>query len=210
MGPVNGAPGYVYRLYDYRRVLLYVGATIDFGARWKAHLREKSWAAQVRDMTVTRYDSYEEATRAETVAIVAEYPLHNIAGVPAERLYVTSLARLLRNEEIPREAPMEALLWDLARVLAGYLAAVPAQKIPAPGPVPDDFDSRIDPRRLVMRRILADRGKPGYRAGQLVTLLLREGMGAPRETVHAWLRADEADGMVRRAGPPTHVWTWAA
>ena len=72
----------------------------------------------------------------------------------------------------------------------------------------EDPEKPIDPRRKRMRELLIRRGGPGYTVGRLVTLLGNEGLTTPRETVHAWLRDDEANGLARRGGPPTYKWWW--
>lgn len=72
----------------------------------------------------------------------------------------------------------------------------------------DDPEKPIDPRRRRMRELLVRRGRAGYTVGRLVTLLGNDGLTTPRETVHAWLRDDEASGLVRRGGKPTHRWWW--
>jgi predicted GIY-YIG superfamily endonuclease len=231
--------GWVYRLFDGRGVLLYIGLTSDFGRRWKAHLRNKSWAAKVRSMTTVWYDDYEVAAQAEAVAIVAEYPLHNIAGVPAERLCVIGLTRALSRGMVPHDERMDAWLLILANALLGHLGedagTVLASVVPSPrslsgedsefsqvithlgdlGPGLDlndmeDPPRRIDPRRTRIRSFLHVRGAPGYTVGRLVILLAGEGLICPRETVQRWLAADEADGLVKRTGKPLYRWVWAS
>lgn len=72
-------------------------------------------------MTVARYDTYGDAAQAEAAAIVAEYPIHNTAGIPAERLYVANLLHLVSTGAIPDDPVMKVMLLDLTQALAGYL-----------------------------------------------------------------------------------------
>lgn len=122
-----GVPGttHLYRLFDCHDVLLYIGITVDLGTRWKKHMEEKYWWSQVRRTSTEVYDTWEDARRAEREAIVAEYPVHNLADVPVERRLAKNLARMLRAGEVPVEAGMTALLWDLAEVLAEHLGKIP-------------------------------------------------------------------------------------
>lgn len=78
----------LYRLYDANGLLLYVGASRDPDARWKAHRFEtpKPWHAPVASRTDEWLNGREEALVAEAAAIRAERPLfnrtHNYVEVP--------------------------------------------------------------------------------------------------------------------------------
>lgn len=72
----------VYRLFNDADVLLYVGISKHFGARWTQHATQQPWWPEVHHQTITWYDSREAADDAETEAIAAEHPLHNVAKVP--------------------------------------------------------------------------------------------------------------------------------
>jgi predicted GIY-YIG superfamily endonuclease len=70
----------LYRFYDARETLLYVGITSDPWRRWREHVREKSWYPQVKHQSVTWYDTERQARKAEDRAIRKERPQFNIAG----------------------------------------------------------------------------------------------------------------------------------
>ena len=75
-------PGQValYRFYDARETLLYVGISNDPRRRWKEHAQTKAWYPEVHHQALTWYDSERSARRAETRAIRQESPRFNIAG----------------------------------------------------------------------------------------------------------------------------------
>jgi predicted GIY-YIG superfamily endonuclease len=78
-----------YRLYDAAETLLYTGIADNLKERFDAHRKDSSWWPQVTRRTVTWYGSRRDALRAEDIAIKAEHPVHNIAGVigtPADKL----------------------------------------------------------------------------------------------------------------------------
>jgi predicted GIY-YIG superfamily endonuclease len=70
----------LYRFYDSRETLLYVGITSDPWRRWREHVQEKPWYPQVKHQAVTWFDSEPQARRAEVRAIRREKPQFNIAG----------------------------------------------------------------------------------------------------------------------------------
>ena len=83
----------LYRFYDARENLLYIGITNDPWRRWREHVREKPWYPQVKHQSVTWYDTEWRARKAETRAIRAERPQFNIAGAirpPEARAMLTS------------------------------------------------------------------------------------------------------------------------
>jgi hypothetical protein len=79
----------LYRFYDVREALLYVGITKDPWRRWGEHMRKQPWYPQIKHYAVTMYDARPLAEKAETRAIRAEGPRFNIAGAlrpPAARI----------------------------------------------------------------------------------------------------------------------------
>lgn len=82
-GPAAGdSRGALYRFYDSRRELLYVGFTVEPWRRWREHVRTARWYPLAKHWTVTWYDSEPEALAAELRAIKGETPRFNIAGAP--------------------------------------------------------------------------------------------------------------------------------
>lgn len=72
----------VYRHYDARGTLLYVGASSDPAVRADQHQRRTRWARLSTRMTTEWYSSKVEALQAEADAIRAELPLFNINELP--------------------------------------------------------------------------------------------------------------------------------
>ena len=85
----------LYRLFDKRGGLLYVGISNDPAFRWKQHRGDKGWWPQVADRQVTWYATRLLALQAEALAIQTEWPIYNtvrphlIIHVP-EQLTVTT------------------------------------------------------------------------------------------------------------------------
>ncbi|MGW4075970.1 GntR family transcriptional regulator [Streptomyces asiaticus] len=86
----------LYRLYDAKGVLLYVGIARDPKRRWKQHAVDSDWWPQVTSKTTAWFDRRESAEQAERVAIKAEGPLFNRAHVPT--------AFILREGEVARDS----------------------------------------------------------------------------------------------------------
>lgn len=72
----------VYRMFSAAGILLYIGVAKNFGVRWARHAAEKPWWPDVQRQTVEWYPDRDSALAAETAAIHAEKPLHNIVGMP--------------------------------------------------------------------------------------------------------------------------------
>lgn len=68
----------LYRFYADDGTLLYVGITLDPGARWRAHRDDKPWWQQIVNITVETYTDRCSVLDAERAAIIAEQPRYNI------------------------------------------------------------------------------------------------------------------------------------
>lgn len=69
---------FLYRFYDVRSRLLYVGITQNLDWRLTNHADKKEWFQSVHRVTIKLYGSGDEARRAERDAIRNEGPLHNV------------------------------------------------------------------------------------------------------------------------------------
>jgi predicted GIY-YIG superfamily endonuclease len=67
----------LYRLFDAKGRLLYVGISRDPSFRWKQHRGDKGWWPLVVDKRVTWYATRMLALQAEALAIHTEAPIHN-------------------------------------------------------------------------------------------------------------------------------------
>lgn len=75
----------LYRMFDAGEALLYIGISKDFGSRWKQHAKQQSWWGDVESQTIKWHPSRELAKAAETAAIAAEGPIHNLQESPWEK-----------------------------------------------------------------------------------------------------------------------------
>lgn len=71
-------PHALYRFWNAEGHLLYVGLTVDPGARWKAHGREKSWWTEVVTVTLEWFPDRDSVEIAEIKAIREEKPRYNV------------------------------------------------------------------------------------------------------------------------------------
>lgn len=92
-GGVLSAPTTLYRFFDERDQLLYVGIAGNPGRRFDQHAKGpdgKPWWPRVVRSTMEHFDTREAALAAEAAAIITEGPLHNVVhnrnpGVPLPR-----------------------------------------------------------------------------------------------------------------------------
>jgi hypothetical protein len=70
----------LYRHFDERGTLLYVGISLCAIGRLAQHRARAEWFDRISEIRVEWFDSREEALAAEAAAIVAECPLHNVQG----------------------------------------------------------------------------------------------------------------------------------
>lgn len=71
-------PNVLYRFWNAKDQLLYVGITVNPGSRWQTHERDKAWWADVARVTVEHFPDRTSVEAAEREAIRTERPLHNI------------------------------------------------------------------------------------------------------------------------------------
>lgn len=116
---VPNQPHALYRFFDSEGQLLYVGLTMNPGARWKVHSREKSWWTDVRTVTLEWFPDREAVEVAERAAIATEGPLYNVSHQPPKpqpvRVVVTEypLAAHLNDGKWPSVSEAVELLRPL-------------------------------------------------------------------------------------------------
>lgn len=71
----------LYRFWDSKDVLLYVGISVRPWERWKQHRGEKPWWEEVARVTLENFPTRDDVLAAELRAIRTEEPRYNIAGV---------------------------------------------------------------------------------------------------------------------------------
>lgn len=69
----------LYRHYDSRSELLYVGISLSAVARLSQHKLHAHWFTDIRRVEIERFDTPDRARAAERKAIKGEKPKHNIA-----------------------------------------------------------------------------------------------------------------------------------
>ena len=77
--------------------LLYVGISLNVFARLSQHRRDKDWWDEITNITVSHFDTREQALDAEAKAIKEENPMYNIAmnnGVHVQLDRDSEVARL--------------------------------------------------------------------------------------------------------------------
>lgn len=70
-------PHALYRFFNSRGALLYVGITMNPGQRWHGHRSGKPWWDDVATITLERFPDEASCRAAEREAILTENPLHN-------------------------------------------------------------------------------------------------------------------------------------
>jgi len=82
----------LYRIWGNDDQLLYVGISKSALSRLGQHLTEKSWAADIVNVTIETYSTRELAAAAEVAAIKTEKPLHNVVhNGKANKIYDNKL-----------------------------------------------------------------------------------------------------------------------
>lgn len=80
--PLDDEPTCLYRPYNARGRLLYVGIAVDVESRMKQHEVRSPWYGDVAAMHVELYPDRRSAAAAESEAIAAEWPLWNVHQSP--------------------------------------------------------------------------------------------------------------------------------
>jgi hypothetical protein len=103
----------LYRHYDARDRLLYVGISLSAVGRLAQHRSDSGWYSDITRVTVERFATRQQALDAEALAIKSERPLHNIVharGAPF-------LARTPASPE-PQRNPEHP--WSITRWMVGW------------------------------------------------------------------------------------------
>lgn len=150
----------LYRFFDSDRQLLYVGLTVDPGARWSSHCKEKPWWHEVDTVKVETFPTRDLVIKAEREAIETEHPRYNIvhadsAHLNAARECMKRLAAeralvMAREEEVRealRTAVRDATAAGMTETEAAKLCGVSRVTVRTwIGKWPKDKGSTDDPR----------------------------------------------------------------
>ena len=127
---ITGEPAAVYRLYDARSALLYVGMTHNIAVRFAQHAIDKTWWPLVTRKTMIWYGSRPEAATAEMAVILTESPLHNFEGKSSEDEYGIEAMRRRDKITMPlthvvRSEPRTTAYGTLQRAQSARPAVLP-------------------------------------------------------------------------------------
>jgi predicted GIY-YIG superfamily endonuclease len=111
----------LYRLYNANDELLYIGIAFNLTQRYNQHRKTKAWWPEVTRKEICWYETRIVADREERMAIIAEHPRYNIAGVK-DPLKVPDLPKPPRVPN-PNEAQLRSRLRQAARAAARAAAA---------------------------------------------------------------------------------------
>jgi predicted GIY-YIG superfamily endonuclease len=98
-------PHVLYRAFDAKGQLLYVGITMNPGSRFAQHSEKKPWWVDVADIRVEQFASRDEVLTAEREAIKSELPLHNVAHSLTNKPNPTQRAKSYRLQIRKRRRP---------------------------------------------------------------------------------------------------------
>jgi predicted GIY-YIG superfamily endonuclease len=90
----------LYRLFDAKNTLLYIGISKRFGVRWQQHAKVQPWWPQVDHQTVHWHPDRETAEAAEVAAIKSERPLHNVMHAVAAPQARSTLRELKHSSPV--------------------------------------------------------------------------------------------------------------
>ncbi|MBZ9888163.1 AlpA family phage regulatory protein [Mesorhizobium sp. BR1-1-3] len=83
----------LYRFYDMRGRLLYVGISVSALTRMQQHMKDKPWFQDVSDITIEKFETRELAVAAEELAIRTEMPIYNKSQMPTIREHVRTSSK---------------------------------------------------------------------------------------------------------------------
>ena len=108
----------LYRYFDSKSKLLYVGITKNQLNRFSTHSKEAPWFAEIATATFEQFISREKALEAETDAIGNEFPRFNKAGPTIKPELVRHMNRIVSgNHELPGDYWHEAITERLSLLM---------------------------------------------------------------------------------------------
>lgn len=113
----------LYRFYNSRDELLYVGITSNPMTRFRAHQSDKSWWPEVATINVENYASRRELLAAERAAIKAEHPRYNTTHNRALDAEARLLARSHSLEAVAAAGLAPSVRWLQEQIRANRFPA---------------------------------------------------------------------------------------
>src|SRR4051812_48825187 len=106
----KSGPTELYRHFDKKGQLLYIGISLSTAARLMEHRSGSGWAGKIATITIERFRSRKVALEAERLAIQAEHPIHNVTGkLRGFRVTATSAFNAVGLEQSVNIGPMGSL-----------------------------------------------------------------------------------------------------
>lgn len=88
----------LYRFYDGRDQLLYIGISSNFQARFSQHAKNSEWHALTTRATITHYEDRDAVVEAEKAAIIAEKPIFNKQHNRPDDVLMKHYYQILKND----------------------------------------------------------------------------------------------------------------
>ena len=115
------APCALYRVRDDRGRLLYIGISDAPLSRMAGHDRSSGWARHAADISIEWHPSRDDARTAESAAILAEDPIHNMNRPGGDQLrwvrWIIAIDRGVHADDVTA-AEVENVVGDFCRTLA--------------------------------------------------------------------------------------------
>jgi predicted GIY-YIG superfamily endonuclease len=177
---------YLYRVYDDKQQLIYVGISLSFFSRLQQHKKNSIWFDKMASVTLTSYATREEAIFAEATAISSENPQMNVMRPRSKELelaqkVLADRSRAERKVWVQTDASRDFLIERVVRFEVLYTQAEAA--------------NTLNLTRKALDKLIEDKGL-GH-----ITLPLKPGKNAygqphkPKIMVSGWQIIDYLEGL---------------
>lgn len=125
MTNIQNTPTQLYRHFDTKGLLLYVGISLRAIHRQHEHAKSKDWFAKIANITIEEFPDRDSAIEAEKKAIIHERPLYNVVhNGPGRDALIAKEKRLAaqaaQRERARHEADIQAQV-EVARIVYAEL-----------------------------------------------------------------------------------------
>lgn len=100
----------LYRHFNSLGELLYIGISINAAQRFKSHAAEKSWADQVSRIEIEKFQTRDDALKAEEIAIKKEKPLYNFVYNRFPKRYEKNKSTFIADQRAKLIGPLKPLM----------------------------------------------------------------------------------------------------
>lgn len=109
----SNSPQALYRFWDKKNTLLYIGISSNFLGRITQHTSTAEWFSQASHVTLEHFDSRREVEKAEKEAIKSELPLHNKTHNPIYESHVKHWRKIKNGSYKVENLLQHKLLYSL-------------------------------------------------------------------------------------------------